>query len=194
MKQPVAVILAGGQARRMGGGDKALLSLAGRPMLSHVLDRIEPQVAGLCLNANGDADRFARFGVPVVADSIDGFVGPLAGVLAGLDWAADRGHEHVVRNATSCGLRLRPDPRTTPPASTSSPARRQLAPRFGAENDTTPPSIVTSSCNTTVSTPLGIIAPVRIRTACPLETTPLNGDPAADRPSQRFNAWGASPS
>lgn len=96
MKQPVAVILAGGQARRMGGGDKALLSLAGRPMLSHVLDRIEPQVAGLCLNANGDADRFARFGVPVVADSIDGFVGPLAGVLAGLDWAADRGHEHVV--------------------------------------------------------------------------------------------------
>jgi molybdopterin-guanine dinucleotide biosynthesis protein A len=96
MKQPAAVILAGGQARRMGGGDKALLTLAGRPLLSHVLDRIEPQVAGLCLNANGDADRFSRFGVPVVADSIDGFVGPLAGVLAGLDWAAERGHDHVV--------------------------------------------------------------------------------------------------
>lgn len=96
MKQPAAVILAGGQARRMGGGDKALLTLAGRPLLSHVLDRIEPQVAGLCLNANGEADRFARFGVPVVADSVEGFVGPLAGVLAGLDWAAQRGHDHVV--------------------------------------------------------------------------------------------------
>lgn len=96
MKQPAAVILAGGQARRMGGGDKALLTLAGRPLLLHVLDRIEPQAAGLCLNANGEADRFARFGVPVVADSVEGFVGPLAGVLAGLDWAAQRGHDHVV--------------------------------------------------------------------------------------------------
>ncbi len=96
MKQPVAVILAGGQARRMGGGDKALMTLAGRPMISHVLDRIEPQVAGLCLNANGDPDRFQRFGLPVVRDSVEGFVGPLAGILAGLDWAAERGHDHVV--------------------------------------------------------------------------------------------------
>ena len=84
----VGLLLAGGLSRRMGGGDKSLRLLAGRPVLAHVIERIEPQVRRLCLNANGDPARFAAYGLPVVPDSIEGFVGPLAGVLAGLDWAA----------------------------------------------------------------------------------------------------------
>jgi molybdopterin-guanine dinucleotide biosynthesis protein A len=86
---PVAsIVLAGGLARRMGGGDKALTSLAGRPLLDRVLARIQPQAAHVAINANGDAARFARWSLPVVPDTIDGNPGPLAGVLAGLDWAA----------------------------------------------------------------------------------------------------------
>lgn len=77
-------VLAGGLSRRMGGGDKALKSLGGRPMLAHVIDRLRPQVAGIVLNANGDPGRFDEFGLPVVADTIEGFAGPLAGVLAAL--------------------------------------------------------------------------------------------------------------
>jgi molybdenum cofactor guanylyltransferase len=84
----LGLLLAGGQSRRMGGGDKALRLLGGRTLLDHVVDRMRPQVAQLVLNANGDPARFARFGLPVVADSIAGFAGPLAGILAGLDWAA----------------------------------------------------------------------------------------------------------
>lgn len=82
------VVLAGGLSRRMGGGDKALRPLAGKPMLAHVLDRAAPQVGAMVLNANGDSSRFAAFGLPCVADSVPGFAGPLAGILAGLDWAA----------------------------------------------------------------------------------------------------------
>jgi molybdopterin-guanine dinucleotide biosynthesis protein A len=85
------VLLAGGQSQRMGGGDKNLRLLGGKPMLAHVIERAKPQVDALVLNANGDPQRFAGFGLPVIGDSITGFVGPLAGVLAGLDWAA----EHV---------------------------------------------------------------------------------------------------
>ena len=99
MKQPLGVILAGGQATRMGGGDKGLLPLGQGTLLSSVIDRLEPQVAGLALNANGDAARFADLGLPVLADSIEGFAGPLAGVLAGLDWAAEQGAESVVTAA-----------------------------------------------------------------------------------------------
>ncbi len=99
MKQPLGVILAGGLATRMGGGDKGLLPLGGRPLLGHVIDRLEPQVAGLALNANGDAARFARFRLPVLPDSIEGYAGPLAGVLAGLDWAAEQGAETIVTAA-----------------------------------------------------------------------------------------------
>ena len=84
----VGVLLAGGQSRRMGGGDKALRPLAGRSLLDHVRARLGPQVAALVLNANGDPSRFARFALPVMADSIPGFPGPLAGILAGLDWTA----------------------------------------------------------------------------------------------------------
>lgn len=86
---PIAgVILAGGLSRRMGGGDKCLRDLAGRPLLAHIIERVRPQVASLVLNANGDPGRFQAFGLPVVADSVEGFAGPLAGILAGLDWAA----------------------------------------------------------------------------------------------------------
>lgn len=84
----VGVILAGGLARRMGGGDKGLRLLGGKPMLQHVVDRLRPQVADLVINANGDPARLASFALPVVADPVEGFVGPLAGVLAGMRWAA----------------------------------------------------------------------------------------------------------
>lgn len=87
-RPPVAgVILAGGLARRMGGGDKPLVAVAGRPMLAHAVARLSPQVAALALNANGDPDRFAAFGLPIIADTVPGFAGPLAGILAGLAWA-----------------------------------------------------------------------------------------------------------
>jgi molybdopterin-guanine dinucleotide biosynthesis protein A len=89
MTDPIAgVILAGGLSRRMGGGDKCLRVLAGRPILAHIIERAKPQVAALVLNANGDPARFAGFGLPVAPDPIPGFAGPLAGILAGLDWAA----------------------------------------------------------------------------------------------------------
>ena len=99
MKQPLGVILAGGQATRMGGGDKGLLPLGNGTILSHVIARLEPQVGGLALNANGDPARFAHLNLPVVADSIDGFAGPLSGVLAGLDWAATQEATHIVTAA-----------------------------------------------------------------------------------------------
>ncbi len=96
MSLPYGVILAGGQATRMGGGDKGLREVAGRPLLAHVIDRLAPQVAGIVLNANGAPGRLAGFGLPVVADSLPGWPGPLAGVLAGLDWAAAQGAEAIV--------------------------------------------------------------------------------------------------
>jgi molybdenum cofactor guanylyltransferase len=82
------LVLAGGQSRRMGGADKALQRLGGRTMLGHVIERLRPQVSALAINANGEPARFAGFGLPVVADDLPGFPGPLAGVLAGLDWVA----------------------------------------------------------------------------------------------------------
>ncbi|MED6310984.1 MAG: NTP transferase domain-containing protein, partial [Pseudomonadota bacterium] len=84
----VAVLLAGGLARRMGGGDKCLREVAGRPLLSHVIERILPQVDHVVLNANGDPERFSEFGLPVIADVVEGNAGPLAGILTGMDWAA----------------------------------------------------------------------------------------------------------
>lgn len=99
MSGPLGVILAGGLATRMGGGDKGLLTLGGRSLLSHVIDRLAPQVSGLALNANGEAARFDEFDLPVLADSISGYAGPLAGVLAGLDWAATQGADSIVTAA-----------------------------------------------------------------------------------------------
>jgi molybdenum cofactor guanylyltransferase len=84
----LGVILAGGLARRMGGGDKALRPLAGVTLLGRVIARAAPQVATLCLNANGDPSRFAQWGLAVVPDDVPGAPGPLAGILAALDWAA----------------------------------------------------------------------------------------------------------
>jgi molybdopterin-guanine dinucleotide biosynthesis protein A len=99
MKAPLGVILAGGRATRMGGGDKSLRDLGGERILARVIDRLSPQVAGLAINANGDPARFAEFGLPVIPDSVVGFAGPLAGVLAGLDWASGEGAETIVTAA-----------------------------------------------------------------------------------------------
>ena len=83
------VLLAGGRARRMGGGDKALATLGGETILARVVASARPQVRALALNANGDPERFAEFGLPVIADVIADYAGPLAGVLTGLEWAAE---------------------------------------------------------------------------------------------------------
>ena len=99
MNQPAGIILAGGLSRRMGGGDKGLLALGGETLLARVIARLEPQVAEIALNANGDTARFEGFGLPVIADSVAEYPGPLAGVLAGMDWAAARGHTHIVTAA-----------------------------------------------------------------------------------------------
>lgn len=89
MARILGVVLAGGLSSRMGGGDKSLQPLGGRLILSHILDRFAPQVDGVILNANGDPARFTAFSLPVAGDAVPGFVGPLAGVLAGLAWARD---------------------------------------------------------------------------------------------------------
>lgn len=99
MTTTLGVILAGGLATRMGGGDKALLALGGRPMLAHVIERLRPQVSALVLNANGDPARFAQFGLPVIADPVPDYPGPLAGVLAGLEKAAQTGAVRIVTAA-----------------------------------------------------------------------------------------------
>jgi molybdopterin-guanine dinucleotide biosynthesis protein A len=101
MNAPPCVILAGGLARRMGGGDKPLRHIGGRTILDHVVARIGPQCSKLALNANGDPARFAQWPLPVIADSVEGFVGPLAGVLAGMDWAASQG-EWLLSVAADC--------------------------------------------------------------------------------------------
>ena len=84
----LGLVFDGGRARRMGGADKGLMTLAGRAMIAHAIERLGPQVAALAISANGDPARFRRFGLPVVADDPPCFSGPLAGVLAGLDHCA----------------------------------------------------------------------------------------------------------
>jgi len=98
------VLLAGGLARRMGGGDKPMRTIAGRTILERVIARLAPQCAGLILNANGDPARFASFGLPVIADSVADFPGPLAGILAALDWTASQRPEvkFVLSAAADC--------------------------------------------------------------------------------------------
>ena len=87
-ERTLGLVLAGGLARRMGGGDKALIEIGGRAILDRVIATMTPQCDGIILNANGDPARFARFALPVVPDDIPDFAGPLAGILAGLDWMA----------------------------------------------------------------------------------------------------------
>jgi molybdopterin-guanine dinucleotide biosynthesis protein A len=98
------VLLAGGLARRMGGGDKPMRQIRGRTILERVIARLAPQCDGLILNANGDPERFAAFGMKVVPDSVAGFPGPLAGILAGLDWVAENRPEvsWVLSAAADC--------------------------------------------------------------------------------------------
>lgn len=96
MTHPPAVVLAGGQATRMGGGDKCLLRVNGVRLIDLIVARLRPQASQIVLNANGDPDRFADLGLPVIADRIDGFPGPLAGVLAGLHWAAEQGYDRII--------------------------------------------------------------------------------------------------
>ena len=84
----LGLVLAGGLARRMGGGDKPLTRIGGATILSRLLERLKPQCQRLILNANGDPARFADTGLPVIPDDVPDFAGPLAGILAGLDWAA----------------------------------------------------------------------------------------------------------
>ena len=90
----VGVLLAGGQARRMGGGDKCMQMLGGSSLLDRAIRRARPQVDTLILNANGKADRFEVPEVPIIADVIDGFAGPLAGILTALEWTADNAPDH----------------------------------------------------------------------------------------------------
>lgn len=94
-----ALILAGGQSRRMGGGDKPLLQVAGKSLLARIIDTLHPQVTELALSANGPPQRFAAFGLPVLADSVLGHPGPLAGLLAGLDWALGKGYAACLSTA-----------------------------------------------------------------------------------------------
>ncbi|MDO5657422.1 MAG: molybdenum cofactor guanylyltransferase MobA [Paracoccus sp. (in: a-proteobacteria)] len=96
MTNPPAVILAGGLATRMGGGDKCLLRVGDRTLLSRIIARLRPQAGPLALNANGDPARFAAYTLPVLPDGIEGYAGPLAGILAGMDWAAELGASHIL--------------------------------------------------------------------------------------------------
>ncbi len=100
----LCVLLAGGLARRMGGGDKPMRTIGGRTIMERVIARLAPQCDQLILNANGDPARFESFRLPVVADNIEGFVGPLAGVLAALDWSAEHRPDinWVLSTATDC--------------------------------------------------------------------------------------------
>ena len=90
----LGLMLAGGLARRMGGGDKARIKIGGATILERVLERMGPQCSRVIINANGDPARFADTGLTVVADNVPDFAGPLAGILAGLDWAAEAGPEY----------------------------------------------------------------------------------------------------
>jgi len=96
----VGVILAGGRGARMGGVDKALVTLDGAPLIAHVIRRLGPQVDALAINAGGDPGRFAAFGLPVLPDPVPDQPGPLAGILAGMRWAGQQGASHVVTAAT----------------------------------------------------------------------------------------------
>ena len=114
----VGLLLAGGLSRRMGGGDKTLRLLSGRTILDHILERVRPQVELLVLNANGDPARFASTGLPVAPDVVPDYAGPLAGVLTGLDWAA----EHCARRPLGRDLR---DGRAVPAGRSGGTAARR---------------------------------------------------------------------
>ena len=89
------IILAGGLSRRMGGGDKGLLKLGKKTIIKRVIDKISPQVSSLAININGDNSRFPNYNLPIVSDSMEGFLGPLSGILAGMDWAFKKNHKYI---------------------------------------------------------------------------------------------------
>lgn len=90
------LILAGGRSSRMGGHDKAFVTLAQKPLMSHAIARLSKQCRAMAINSNADPDAFASFGLPILGDQPPDYSGPLAGVLAGLDWAAQQGHSHIL--------------------------------------------------------------------------------------------------
>ena len=128
------VILAGGQGRRMGGADKALLRLSGQTLIHRAVDRLEPQVERLAISANGDPTRFDRFGLTVLGD--DASLGPLSGILSALNWAATLGATAVVSAPVDCPF-LPPDlaPRLCL-AAESSPSGTALAASGGVLHPT----------------------------------------------------------
>jgi len=100
MRDVLGVILAGGLSRRMGGEEKSLMTLHGSTTIERVKSRLSSQIDDIVINANGDAERFSHLNLPVVADTVEGFVGPLAGVLAGMRWAAENSkHTHIITAA-----------------------------------------------------------------------------------------------
>lgn len=104
MNKPLGLVLSGGLARRMGGGDKSLIEIGGVTILERVLSRMKPQCSRLIINANGDPSRFGFTGLPIVPDDIPDFAGPLAGILAGMDWAAanEPNTEYIVSVPGDC--------------------------------------------------------------------------------------------
>ena len=89
------IILAGGLSRRMGGGDKGLLMLGETSIIERVIDKISPQVGSLAININGDSSRFPDYKLPIIPDSIKGYLGPLSGILAGMEWAFKNGNRYI---------------------------------------------------------------------------------------------------
>ena len=89
------IILAGGLSRRMGGGDKGLLMLGKTTIIERVIDKILPQVGSLAININGDSSRFPDYKLPIIPDSIKGYLGPLSGILAGMEWAFKNGNKYI---------------------------------------------------------------------------------------------------
>ena len=89
------IILAGGLSRRMGGGDKGLMDLGDKTILERVIENIEPQVCSLAININGDSSRFPNYELPVIPDSIKGYLGPLSGILAGMEWAFKNDYKYI---------------------------------------------------------------------------------------------------
>ncbi len=108
MVRVAGVVLAGGLSRRM-GSDKTLLELAGKPLIQHAIERLAAQCEPLAINANRDASRLARFGLPVIADATDDYAGPLAGVLAGLRWAQQAAPDAPFIMTAACDTPFFPD-------------------------------------------------------------------------------------
>jgi molybdopterin-guanine dinucleotide biosynthesis protein A len=107
--QILGVILAGGRSRRFGGGDKGLADLAGKSILAHVITRFRPQVGRLILNVNGDPGRFAQYGLDMVSDDENPELGPLSGLLAGMNWAAQHAPDCVAIASVSADVPFLPD-------------------------------------------------------------------------------------